>query len=132
MDSWCVSMKSSTQFCKVTSGFVSNGDEGFWGERIKGGVNSSDLNNFVKSSKIARRVRMIKPGAAFSVLTSGNGKETLVSKFFTSELNVWNRKHKMLGIRIFKFMWVFSLTERITFYFSLEENNLKVFDLNIR
>ncbi|KAK1397662.1 Glucose-1-phosphate adenylyltransferase [Heracleum sosnowskyi] len=78
MDSWCVSMKSSTHFSRVRSGFVSNGDQGFWGERIKGGVKSTDLSNFfAKSSKIGTRVRMIKPGAVFSVLTSRNDKETL-------------------------------------------------------
>lgn len=94
MDSWCVSMKSSTHFSKVRSGFLSNGDEGFWGQRIRGGVDNTDLNKFF--AKIARRVRVIKPGATVSVLTSGNGKETLVSNSFTSELKVRNMKHSMM------------------------------------
>lgn len=82
MDSWCVSMKHSPYFFKGRSGFVSNGDERFWGKRIKGSVNNTDLNNvFAKRLKIARSARMIKPGTAFSVLTSENGKGTLVSFF---------------------------------------------------
>lgn len=73
-------MQSSPQFSRARSGFVNNGDDGFWGRRITGGVNNTDLSDLLsKRAKIGRRVGMIKPGAAFSVLTSENGKETLVS-----------------------------------------------------
>lgn len=78
MDSCCAALKASTQLGKVSKGFISNGDDGFRGERIRGSLNNNGWSNQLsKSLKIEKRVRKIKPGAVFSILTSDNGTETL-------------------------------------------------------
>lgn len=83
MDLCCVTLKTSTSLANVSRGFVNNGDNGFWGERIRGSLNSNHWSNqLARSLKFEKTVRTIKPGAAFSVLTSDNGTDTLVSKFY--------------------------------------------------
>lgn len=64
-------------------GFVSNGNNRFFGERIRGSLNRNDWSNGIeKSLKFEKRARKIKPGVSFSVLTSNNGIETMVSTFW--------------------------------------------------
>lgn len=125
MDSWCVSMQSSPQFSRARSGFVNYGDEGFWGRRITGGVNTNLSDLFTKRAKIGRRVGMIKPGAAFSVLTSENGKETLVS------ILSYLRSFSSYSVSEFLYFVVLMLDWACLFYVILFLN-LIVFNLNIR
>ena len=46
----------------------------------KGGFNNNVwVNQLAKSFKIDKSFNRLKPAVAFSVLTSGNGKETVIS-----------------------------------------------------
>lgn len=74
-------MDSCSAALNVGKSFVSNGDNGFFGERIRGSFDRNEWSNcFEKSLKFGKRVRKIKPGVSFSVLTSSNGVETMVSR----------------------------------------------------
>lgn len=75
MDSCCLSLKAGTNLSTLT-----RGDDGFWGERIRGSLkNSFCVNNGFKNClRAEKNLRKIKPGVAFSVLTSENTKEALV------------------------------------------------------
>ncbi|KAA8536089.1 hypothetical protein F0562_028567 [Nyssa sinensis] len=70
MDSCCAILKSSTH--------LSNGDNGFWGESIRGSLENNVLvNQLGKSLSVEKRMRKIKTGVAFSIMTTSNGKETV-------------------------------------------------------
>ncbi|KAL8096944.1 hypothetical protein AgCh_030141 [Apium graveolens] len=74
-------MDSCSAALNVGKCFVSNGDNGFFGERIRGSFDRNEWSNcFEKCLKFGNRVRKIKPGVCFSVLTSNNGVETMAIK----------------------------------------------------
>lgn len=80
MDACCATMKSTTYLANVSRGGFCNGENGFWGEKIRGSLNNCALaNQFGKSLSLEKRGRKIKPGIAYSVLIRENNKETLVS-----------------------------------------------------
>lgn len=80
MDSCCVTFKAKAHLAKASRGGLSNGDNEFWGERIRGSLNNSGwVSQLAKGLKTEKRPRKIKPGVACSVITSNNGKETVVS-----------------------------------------------------
>ena len=60
-----------------------NGENGVWGESVKGSLNGNFwVNQLAKSLKLDyEKKQKFKPGAAFSVITRETGKETLVSSF---------------------------------------------------
>ncbi|KAJ9704757.1 hypothetical protein PVL29_003011 [Vitis rotundifolia] len=78
MDSCCVTLKTKAHLAKASRGGLSNGDNEFWGERMRGSLNNSGwVSQLAKGLKTEKRPRKIKPGVAFSVITSNNGKETV-------------------------------------------------------
>ncbi|XP_002283855.1 glucose-1-phosphate adenylyltransferase large subunit 1 [Vitis vinifera] len=78
MDSCCVTFKAKAHLAKASRGGLSNGDNEFWGERIRGSLNNSGwVSQLAKGLKTEKRPRKIKPGVACSVITSNNGKETV-------------------------------------------------------
>ncbi|KAI5660942.1 hypothetical protein M9H77_20265 [Catharanthus roseus] len=74
METFCSTLKSAN----FPGGF-GNGEEGFWGERIRGSLNNSIwVNQTAKCLRIGeKKVKKFKTGMAFSVLTTENGKETV-------------------------------------------------------
>ncbi|XP_020206422.1 glucose-1-phosphate adenylyltransferase large subunit 1 [Cajanus cajan] len=72
----CVNLKANTHFANCEKGYFFRQENGFLGERIKGGLNNSVLvmNQLDKSSRSQKRV---KHGVASAVLTSNNAKESL-------------------------------------------------------
>ncbi|XP_059647660.1 glucose-1-phosphate adenylyltransferase large subunit 1-like isoform X2 [Cornus florida] len=101
MDSFCATLKSTTHLRKVPKGDLSNGDSGFFGERITVSQKTSvGVNQFGKSLRTEKRVRKIKPGVAFSVLTTNTDKETLtiqVPRFERRRANPKNVAAIILG-----------------------------------
>ncbi|KAM7475018.1 hypothetical protein LguiB_022261 [Lonicera macranthoides] len=75
MDSCCVKLKPTTRLIKL-----SNGDDGFWGERIRGSlINKSVLvNQMGKGFRVDQRLKKInfRPGVACSVSTTDTTRET--------------------------------------------------------
>lgn len=83
MDYCCSTLKGSTHLPKLSGcdGGLRNEDEGFLkGGKIRGSLNDSVwVNHLQKNLSFQKRASKIKnPGVAFSVITSDNGKETLV------------------------------------------------------
>ncbi|XP_009621409.1 glucose-1-phosphate adenylyltransferase large subunit 1 [Nicotiana tomentosiformis] len=79
MDTCCVALKSTAHLGRVSKGGFENGEKEFLGEQIRGSLNNNNLrvNNLSKSLKLEKKESKIKPGVAFSVITTENGKETL-------------------------------------------------------
>lgn len=88
MDYCCSTPKNSTHLPKLSGGDggVRYCDDGFLrGEKIRGSINDTVWANHLrkKLSFQKRNSKTTKPGVAFSVLTSDNGKETMVEvKYF--------------------------------------------------
>ncbi|KAL7585901.1 hypothetical protein Lser_V15G45740 [Lactuca serriola] len=83
MDYCCSTPKNSTHLPKLSGGDggLRNCDDGFLrGEKIRGNINDTVWANHLrkKLSFQKRNSKTKKPGVAFSVLTSDNGKETMV------------------------------------------------------
>ncbi|GAB4853879.1 Glucose-1-phosphate adenylyltransferase large subunit 1 [Ancistrocladus abbreviatus] len=54
------------------------GENGFWGEKIRGSLNKRVwTNGLARTSKADQKVRNIKPGVVYSVMTSNNATETI-------------------------------------------------------
>ena len=80
MDSCYATLKANTHVAKATKGGFNNRDKEFWGERIRGSFNNSVwANQFAKRFKVDKSVKKFKPGVAYSILTSSNGRDTVVS-----------------------------------------------------
>lgn len=78
MDSCFVTLKPNTNLAKSRKVGLINGENRFGGERIRGSLKESVwINQLAKSLRTEKRVKKIKSGVAFSVLTSYNAKETL-------------------------------------------------------
>ncbi|KMT00416.1 hypothetical protein BVRB_9g217200 [Beta vulgaris subsp. vulgaris] len=76
MDSYCATLGGSTHLTRTGK---RDGESGFWGERISGSLKSNVLvNKLSMSLKIDQRIRKIKPGVAFSVMTSNNATEIII------------------------------------------------------
>lgn len=69
-------MDACCHFGTLSIGGFVNGDNGFWGEKIRGSLSNGWMNQWGKSS-ILEKERKIKPGVAYSVLTRENIQETL-------------------------------------------------------
>ncbi|KAM0028869.1 putative glucose-1-phosphate adenylyltransferase [Helianthus debilis subsp. tardiflorus] len=82
MDYCCTMINKGTLLPKMCGGDggLRNGDEGFWGEKIRGRLNGAVWVNHVQKRLVfQKQIRKVtKPGVAFSVITSDSGKETLV------------------------------------------------------
>lgn len=78
MDSCCTVLKANAHPVKLGGGY-NNGGTRFWGESLK----SRDLSTqLLKSSKKeTSRITKLKPGVAYSVLTSDINQQNLVSDF---------------------------------------------------
>lgn len=77
MDSYCATLGAKPHLTRTGK---RDGKSGFLGEKIKGSLNNNVLvNQLSKSLKIDQKPRKIELGVAFSVLTSNNVTETLVS-----------------------------------------------------
>lgn len=74
-------MDACCHFGTLSRGGFVNGDNGFWGEKIRGSLNNGWMNQWEKSLNLEKKERKIKPGVAYSVLTRENIQETLVSLF---------------------------------------------------
>ncbi|KAK9270397.1 hypothetical protein L1049_025976 [Liquidambar formosana] len=77
MDSCFGTLKGNAHLMQVNKAGVSAGDNGFWGQRIRGSLKRRDLSQLWKSLRTEERIRKVKPGVAFSVFTSDIDKETL-------------------------------------------------------
>ncbi|XP_057966209.1 glucose-1-phosphate adenylyltransferase large subunit 1-like [Malania oleifera] len=78
MDSCCVNLKANTHLGRASEVGLSNGDKGFLGERIRGSLNTSVWANHIsKRLRTEKREGKINRGAAFSVLTPNDVKETV-------------------------------------------------------
>lgn len=87
-------MDSCSAALNVSKSFVGKGDNRFFGERIRGSLNRNNWSNCIeKSLKFGKRVRKIKPGVSFSVLTSNNGVETMSIKVPRLERKTANPKN---------------------------------------
>lgn len=87
-------MDSCSAALNVSKSFVGKGDNRFFGERIRGSLNRNNWSNCIeKSLKFGKRVRKIKPGVSFSVLTSNNGVETMSIKVPRLERKTSNPKN---------------------------------------
>ncbi|KAI3721262.1 hypothetical protein L2E82_32268 [Cichorium intybus] len=78
----CSTPKNSAQLPKLNGGDggLRNWDEGFLrGEKIRGSLNGTVWVNHLrkKLSLQKRQSKITKPGVAYSVITSDNGKETM-------------------------------------------------------
>lgn len=79
MESCCATFGANTHLGRAGRSGFRDGESGFWGERnIRGGLNNNSLvTQLPKSFKIDHGTRKIKPGVAYSVLTSKNATETI-------------------------------------------------------
>lgn len=72
-------MKSTAHLGGVTTGGFNNGEKEFFGEKIRGSLkNNFRINQLSKSLKLEKKENKIKPGVAYSVITTENDRETLV------------------------------------------------------
>lgn len=73
MDFCCVTLKPNTHLTKVSKGGLSNGENGFLGDRIRGSLNNSVwVKQLEKTLRTEKKVKRVKPGVAFAVFTSNN------------------------------------------------------------
>lgn len=80
MDSCCATLKANIHPVKLCRG-VRNMGTGFWGESIGGSLKGRDFSALFLSSKSeSSRITKVKPGVAFSVLTSDINKEVVVNE----------------------------------------------------
>ncbi|PHT59103.1 Glucose-1-phosphate adenylyltransferase large subunit, chloroplastic/amyloplastic [Capsicum baccatum] len=78
MDTCCVAVKSTAHLGRVSKGGFNNGEKEFFGEQIRGSLkNNLKFNQSSKSLKLEKKENKIKPGVAFSVITTENEQETL-------------------------------------------------------
>ncbi|KAG8368219.1 hypothetical protein BUALT_Bualt15G0022400 [Buddleja alternifolia] len=78
MDACCATLKSTSHLPNLSKSVFSNGENAFWGEKIRGGLNNCSWpNNLGKSLNFEKNGRKIKPGIAYSILTRENHNETL-------------------------------------------------------
>lgn len=74
MDCCCPTMKAEV----LINGGLRKGDNGFWGESIKGSLKNNAFGTQIWKSLNEKRLRKFKPGVAFSVLTRDINKEMAV------------------------------------------------------
>ena len=80
MESCCATFGANSRLAIAGKSVLRDVENVFWGDRIRGGFNNNFLvTQLPKNLKSSHGVRKIKPGAAYSVLTSKNAPETLVS-----------------------------------------------------
>ncbi|PHU10628.1 Glucose-1-phosphate adenylyltransferase large subunit, chloroplastic/amyloplastic [Capsicum chinense] len=83
MDTCCVAVKSTAHLGRVSKGGFNNGEKEFFGEQIRGSLkNNLKFNQSSKSLKLEKKENKIKPGIAFSVITTENEQETLTAPRF--------------------------------------------------
>ncbi|TKY75405.1 Glucose-1-phosphate adenylyltransferase large subunit 1 [Spatholobus suberectus] len=72
----CVTVRANTHLVNSEKGYLFRQDNGFLGERLKGGSNNSALvvNRLAKRSRSQKRV---KHGVVSAILTSNNAKESV-------------------------------------------------------
>lgn len=81
MVSTCVNFKTNTHVTNLRKDNIFHQENGFLGERIKGGLNYSpwNINKLEISLKNKERVKKVKkPGVVSAVLTSNDATETKV------------------------------------------------------
>jgi len=81
MVSTCANFKANNHITNLRKDNIFHQDNGFLGERIKGGVNYSPwiVNQLGISLRTKDRVKKGKPGVVSAVLTSNDATETKVS-----------------------------------------------------
>ncbi|GKV42810.1 hypothetical protein SLEP1_g50178 [Rubroshorea leprosula] len=78
MDSACVAFKANVPAIKGRRGGFNNGDNGFWGEKIRGSLsNSVWVNHVAENLRTQSREKKIKPGMISAILTSNNPWEAV-------------------------------------------------------
>ncbi|KAF5745726.1 glucose-1-phosphate adenylyltransferase large subunit 1 [Tripterygium wilfordii] len=81
MGSCCLGLKANTHLANPKLGCLKNADDGFFGERVVGSLNNGAwVNQLTNSLKAEKRVKKVKPGVAFAVITSNNAKEVVTLK----------------------------------------------------
>lgn len=81
MVSTCVNFKTTTHVANLRKDNIFRQENGFLGERIKGGLSYSPwiINQLAICLKTNERVKKAKPGVVSAVLTSNDATETMVS-----------------------------------------------------
>ncbi|KAK6805824.1 hypothetical protein RDI58_003609 [Solanum bulbocastanum] len=78
MENCCVAMNTTVHLGRVSTGGLNTGDKEFFGEKIRGSLNNNlRINQLSKSLKLEKKENKIKPGVAYSVITTENDTETL-------------------------------------------------------
>ncbi|XP_010254773.1 PREDICTED: glucose-1-phosphate adenylyltransferase large subunit 1-like isoform X1 [Nelumbo nucifera] len=81
MDSCCATLKANAHPVQVRKGLITNGDNGFWGECLRGSLNNGTMGTkLTKSLRTENGGRKIKTGVAYSVFTDVN-KEVATQTF---------------------------------------------------
>ncbi|KAF3435727.1 hypothetical protein FNV43_RR22819 [Rhamnella rubrinervis] len=79
MDFCCMTLKPNTHLAKASKCGLSNGENGFLGERIRGSLNNSVwVKQLEKTLRTEKEVKSVKPGVALAVLTSNTTREVAV------------------------------------------------------
>ncbi|GMH18178.1 hypothetical protein Nepgr_020019 [Nepenthes gracilis] len=79
MDSCCATLKASNHLARARkNGFTDEGKR-FWGEKTRGSLNNNVwIDGLSRSLGTYQMIKKIKPGVAFSVMTSNNTTETVM------------------------------------------------------
>lgn len=84
MDSCFSTLRANTHLGNSSKCGLTYRDNGFWGEKMRGNLNKGLwVDQLGKGLRFEKRAKKIKPRVSCSVITSGNGKETLVSHFYS-------------------------------------------------
>lgn len=77
MDSCFVSLRATSHLC------LNRGENGFYGERVRGGLNDNVLvNRFAKSLKSEKKGLRLTPNVAYAVATPDIAKQPAVSLLY--------------------------------------------------
>ncbi|KAI8554255.1 hypothetical protein RHMOL_Rhmol05G0084100 [Rhododendron molle] len=78
MDSCLSTLRANTHLGNSSKCGLTDRDNGFWGEKMRGNLNKGLWGDQLgKGLRFQKRAKKIKPRVSCSVITSGNGKETL-------------------------------------------------------
>lgn len=84
MDSCFSTLRANTHLGNSSKCGLTYRDNGFWGEKMRGNLSKGLwVDQLGKGLRFEKRAKKIIPRVSCSVITSGNGKETLVSHFYS-------------------------------------------------
>lgn len=111
METCCSNLKSTATLPGMSKGRFGNGEDGFWGERTRGSLNNFAWvnNHSAKSLRLGeKKMRKIKTGTVFSVLTTENGTEVMVCFNFFFIFTATIACHRCFLDICFFFFWIYN------------------------